>query len=350
MTTSTTSPAQPEPQAPSSSNAPRAEPAANSEDGSDDENWHDASSSGRPGSPPPPGAPKADVDEEPPKFTDDEIRDLLKRGDELKSQGNDCFRKSDWDGAIRLYTQALKAVPLRPKDPRKEKSRPEGLTDEDFDEDDEGQSATGDKAKGKEKAKVEEPEVPKELTPLEKEAATARSVLNANLAACYVKQVEDSVLIDRPRRLIRFQLESTIHRESMTKLFDSAPKYSVGGANDFAKRTAALADDPNYVKALHRRATANEALGTWTSMSDAEKDYKRVLELLPPSDPLRTSCTRALRSLPERIEVQKKKETDEMLGKLKDLGNSVLGKFGLSTDNFKFTPNGQGGYSMNFVR
>ena len=57
-----------------------------------------------------------------------------------------------------------------------------------------------------------------------------------------------------------------------------------------------------------------------------------------------------------------------MMAKLKDLGNTVLGmhlqkdrrftlndflrlgKFGLSTDNFKFEPNGQGGYGMNFVR
>lgn len=57
-----------------------------------------------------------------------------------------------------------------------------------------------------------------------------------------------------------------------------------------------------------------------------------------------------------------------MLGKLKGLGNSILGErdgswplfhtkfwtfvgnFGLSTDNFQFTPNGRGGYSMNFVR
>ncbi|KIO31886.1 hypothetical protein M407DRAFT_121785 [Tulasnella calospora MUT 4182] len=315
MTTSTTSPAQPGPQAPPPSKSPRAGPMANEGDESDDENWHDASSGGRPGSPPPPAAPKVDEEEEPPKFTDDEIRDLLKRGDELKSQGNDCFRKSDWDGAIRLYTQALKTVPLRPREHGKGGNKPAGLSDEDVDEEDaEGQNDdTTDKAKGKEKAKAEEePEMPKELTPLEKEVATARSVLNANLAACYVKQ----------------------------------------GKHDEAVRlcTEALADDPNYVKALHRRATANEALGTWTSLGDAEKDYKHLLELLPPSDPLRTSSTRALRSLPERIEVQKKKETDEMMGKLKDLGNSVLGKFGLSTDNFKFSPNGQGGYSMNFVR
>ena len=26
------------------------------------------------------------------------------------------------------------------------------------------------------------------------------------------------------------------------------------------------------------------------------------------------------------------------------------GNFGLSTDNFQFVPNGQGGYSMNFVQ
>jgi len=36
-----------------------------------------------------------------------------------------------------------------------------------------------------------------------------------------------------------------------------------------------------------------------------------------------------------------------MLAKLKDLGNTVLGKFGLSTDMFKMAPDGKGGYSMN---
>jgi len=72
--------------------------------------------------------------------------------------------------------------------------------------------------------------------------------------------------------------------------------------------------------------------------------------------------------LEPRIEAAKKRDTDKMLGQLKEVGNSVLGEsiisvsssipsltcstpgwFGMSTDNFKMTPNGEGGYSLNFV-
>ena len=76
---------------------------------------------------------------------------------------------------------------------------------------------------------------------------------------------------------------------------------------------------------------------------------------------------RSLRLLEPRIEEAQKREMGEMVDKLKGLGNSVLGernapkvgsdaeeanagRFGLSTDNFKFEPNGQGGYSLNFSR
>jgi len=57
-----------------------------------------------------------------------------------------------------------------------------------------------------------------------------------------------------------------------------------------------------------------------------------------------------LRNLEPRIEGKRKEEMGEMVGKLKELGNTFLGNFGLSTDNFKFEPNGQGGYSVNFSR
>ena len=42
---------------------------------------------------------------------------------------------------------------------------------------------------------------------------------------------------------------------------------------------------------------------------------------------------------------------DEMVGKLKDLGNMVLGKLGLSLDNFKADKDpSTGGYSIRFER
>lgn len=37
-----------------------------------------------------------------------------------------------------------------------------------------------------------------------------------------------------------------------------------------------------------------------------------------------------------------------MMGELKELGNKFLGLFGLSTDNFKMTPDGKGGHSISF--
>jgi len=101
------------------------------------------------------------------------------------------------------------------------------------------------------------------------------------------------------------------------------------------------------VKALQRRVASNEILDTWSSLSSAQEDYNTLLSLLPPGSETRDVQSK-IQKLKPRLEAAQKRETTEMLGKLKTLGNSILGNFGLSTDNFQFEPNGQGGYSVNF--
>lgn len=56
------------------------------------------------------------------------------------------------------------------------------------------------------------------------------------------------------------------------------------------------------------------------------------------------------RELNYKAEVKKKEMTEEVMGKLKEVGNSFLGLFGMSTDNFKLQQNGGGGYSIQFQK
>ncbi|KAI9361954.1 hypothetical protein BD770DRAFT_316893, partial [Pilaira anomala] len=114
--------------------------------------------------------------------------------------------------------------------------------------------------------------------------------------------------------------------------------------------TQALKLDPKYAKALLRRAQANEKIGTSSSMQASLEDYQKLKELVQDKYTL-SQCQRAEKELPNKIKQKMELEKEEMMGKLKDLGNSLLGKFGLSTDNFQLQqdPTGKGGYSMNFV-
>lgn len=47
-------------------------------------------------------------------------------------------------------------------------------------------------------------------------------------------------------------------------------------------------------------------------------------------------------------ERQKSEMTNEMMGKLKDVGNQFLGMFGMSTDNFKLNQAPGGGYNISY--
>ncbi|KAG9289824.1 hypothetical protein G9A89_015404 [Geosiphon pyriformis] len=117
--------------------------------------------------------------------------------------------------------------------------------------------------------------------------------------------------------------------------------------------TKALNASPKYTKVLLRRAQANEKIGSYAALISAQEDYKELLESPDHQEKLtpvnckniRNSLTR----LPRQISEAQEHEKNEMLGKLKDLGNTILGKFGLSTDNFNMVKNDEtGGYNVQF--
>ncbi|KAG2425953.1 hypothetical protein HXX76_013326 [Chlamydomonas incerta] len=108
--------------------------------------------------------------------------------------------------------------------------------------------------------------------------------------------------------------------------------------------TQAIALDGGYEKALMRRCEAFERLD---ELDHALADAKKLLELAPGN----AWATAKVATLQPVVDERTEKLKTEMFGKLKDLGNTILGKFGLSTDNFKFDkdPN-SGGYSIRFER
>jgi len=107
---------------------------------------------------------------------------------------------------------------------------------------------------------------------------------------------------------------------------------------------AALEIDPAYVKVYVRRASAREAVG---ELEGALEDYERARALAPKE----ASARRAADRLRPVVERRREEMKEEMLSKMKDLGNSLLGNFGLSLDNFKAQKDETtGSFSIQFVR
>ncbi|ESQ54155.1 hypothetical protein EUTSA_v10025952mg [Eutrema salsugineum] len=104
----------------------------------------------------------------------------------------------------------------------------------------------------------------------------------------------------------------------------------------------ALELNPTYTKALVRRAEAHEKL---QHFEEAVTDLKKILELDPSNDQAR----KGIRRLEPLAAEKREKMKEEAITKLKEMGNSILGRFGMSVDNFKAVkdPN-TGSYSLSF--
>jgi len=106
--------------------------------------------------------------------------------------------------------------------------------------------------------------------------------------------------------------------------------------------TRSIELDGAFVKPLVRRADCFE---NTDKLEDALADYKRLAEVDVGNNAHKFKC----KELEEKIKDRNEKLKEEMMGKLKDLGNMLLKPLGLSTDNFQFVqdPN-TGSYSVNF--
>ncbi|XP_073316815.1 uncharacterized protein [Primulina huaijiensis] len=106
--------------------------------------------------------------------------------------------------------------------------------------------------------------------------------------------------------------------------------------------TKALELNPTYMKAVLRRGEAHEKLENY---EESIADMTKVLELDPSNDQARRTIIR----LKPLADEKREKMKEEMIGKLKEMGNSILGRFGMSVDNFKAVkdPN-TGSYSISF--
>ncbi|SJX65016.1 uncharacterized protein SRS1_15843 [Sporisorium reilianum f. sp. reilianum] len=230
---------------------------------------------------------------------------------ELKAQANRKFAAKDYDNALSHYLDILAKLPAREPAPT---TLAETSDESDRDPDDSVQDDVHDAAS---ETDAESPAAPSPQTTVaeteeQEQIRLFRSVIYANIAATHLR-------LEQYRDAVKASNQS-------------------------------LLDHPNYVKALYRRAQANEHIGGWSGLSSALKDNKLLLTLpdLPPST--RAEVAASIKRLEPQAQQAAEKEKDEMIQKLKGLGDSILGNFGLSTNNFKFTQQPGGGYSMNFVR
>ena len=95
-------------------------------------------------------------------------------------------------------------------------------------------------------------------------------------------------------------------------------------------------------KAQYQRLELNYNKGEYL---EAQEDY---IKLKQANSKLLSEFKTSEYILNLKAEEKKKELTGEMMGKLKDVGNSLLGMFGMSLDNFQLNQNNGGGYNIQY--
>jgi len=169
-------------------------------------------------------------------------------------------------------------------------------------------------------------------------------VLRSNIAACYLK-LEDwkaavesaTASIERLDKIIpptsqdKTKKESSDASKQTTRSQASEEVVEISGDDDESEETQLkrLKEQDEQrtnvnrirAKALMRRAKAKSQLGGWANLQGSLEDYQflATMDILPAEE--KRIVQRALRELPERLNVAKEKEMGEMMSKMKDVSS-----------------------------
>ncbi|XP_061658435.1 tetratricopeptide repeat protein 1 [Syngnathoides biaculeatus] len=182
------------------------------------------------------------------------------------------------------------------------------------------------------------------LSQEEKESRRLRSLTLKDEGNCHFKSGDWSTAEQSYTQALRLCPRSFGQERAVLFSNRAAARLHMERKDDgIADCSRALELNPDYVKALLRRAELYEQT---EQLEKALDDYQKVLERDPTQAGARQACAR----LPQQIHEKNEKLKEEMLGKLKELGNMVLRPFGLSTNNFQVNQDADtGSYSINFV-
>ncbi|PAV86868.1 hypothetical protein WR25_13179 [Diploscapter pachys] len=102
----------------------------------------------------------------------------------------------------------------------------------------------------------------------------------------------------------------------------------------------AIEENASNEKALERRAFAFFHISD--KFEAAQQDYEELIKQFPDRAGYRVKKSELEAKIAKRNEEMK----EDVMNKLKGLGNMILKPFGLSTNSFELTPNDSGGYSI----